>query len=121
MALDFTADKSIFLQIAEMIENDIVRGVLGEDEQTLSTHELARALSVNPNTAAKGLAALMNDGILYKKRGVGMFVAPGARELIIKKRRAAFFTEYARPFLHEARVLGISLDELIKMISEERI
>ena len=68
---------AIYLQIAHMIEDDILRGIYREEEQVPSTNELARALRINPATAAKGINLLVEQGILYKRRGIGMFVAPG--------------------------------------------
>lgn len=113
-----TEQKSIYLQIGEMIETDILRGILLEEEQVPSTNELARLYSINPATAAKGVNLLVDEGILYKKRGIGMFVARGARETILRKRRAAFAQAHIAPLLNEARSLGITCEELIDMIKE---
>ncbi len=121
MPQEFSNEKSIFLQIAQMIENDIVRGVVNENEQCLSTNELARLYNINPNTAAKGLTALVTDGILYKKRGVGMFVSEGARDMILSKRRKSFDSEFVKPLLREATIIGVSKDEIIKTISEDEL
>ena len=76
-------EKSIYIQISEMIENDILRDVLLEDERVPSTNELAKLYAINPSTAAKGINILVDAGILYKKRGIGMFVSDGAKEVII--------------------------------------
>ena len=65
----------IYLQIAEQIKNDIVTGALAEDEQVMSTNQYAAFYRINPATAAKGFAQLVDDGVLYKKRGIGMFVS----------------------------------------------
>ena len=116
MALDFSDNKSIFLQVAEMIENDILRGILQEDEQALSTNELAKLYNINPNTALKGISVLFADDILYKKRGVGMFVAAGAKEKILKKRKKEFSNEYVQPMIREAKAIGITKNELLKII-----
>ena len=113
-----TEEKSIYLQIGEMIETDILRGILLEEEQVPSTNELARLYTINPATAAKGVNILVDEGILYKRRGIGMFVAPGAREKILDKRRAAFARAHIVPLLAEARSLGITKEELLKMIEE---
>ena len=78
-------EKSIYIQIKEMIENDILRDVLLEEERVPSTNELARLYAINPATAAKGLNLLVDANILYKKRGIGMFVAEGAKKRIMKK------------------------------------
>ncbi|WP_330602633.1 GntR family transcriptional regulator [Agathobacter sp.] len=73
-----------------MIENDILRDVLLEDERVPSTNELAKLYAINPSTAAKGINILVDAGILYKKRGIGMFVSDGAKEVIRRKRKARF-------------------------------
>lgn len=119
MPLDLSNDKSIFLQIAQMIENDILRDILKADEQCLSTNELARLYNINPNTAAKGLSVLMTNEILYKKRGVGMFISPGAKEKILKSRKETFIKDYVAPLIHEAKSIGMTKDDLIKIITEE--
>ena len=113
-----TEEKSIYLQIGEMIETDILRGILLEEEQVPSTNQLARLYTINPATAAKGVNILVDEGILYKRRGIGMFVAPGAREKILAKRRSAFAQGHIVPLLAEARSLGITKEELLKMIEE---
>ena len=109
-------EKSIYLQIKEMIERDILRDILLEEERVPSTNELAKLYAINPATAAKGVNLLVDEGILYKKRGIGMFVATGAKEAIRKKRREHFFENYVKDMLTEAANLGISKEELIEMI-----
>ena len=108
--------KSIYIQIQEMIETDILRGVLREDERIPSTNELAKLYIINPATAAKGVNLLVDSGILFKKRGIGMFVAPGAAEKIRAQRKKAFMEEKISELLSEAKSLGISKEELIEMI-----
>ncbi|MEF9968842.1 MAG: GntR family transcriptional regulator [Ruthenibacterium sp.] len=107
---------SIYLQIAEMLETQILRDILCEEEQTPSTNELAKAFAINPATAAKGINLLVDEGILYKKRGIGMFVASGSKEKIRAKRKKAFCDTYVQGFLTEAAALSISKEELIAMI-----
>ena len=116
-----TQEKSIYIQIKEMIENDILRDILLEEERVPSTNELAKLYSINPATAAKGINLLAAEGILQKKRGIGMFVAQGAREKITAKRKKNFYDEYIKSLLAEAGSLGITKRELIEMIesSEE--
>ena len=113
-------EKSIYLQIKEMIERDILRDILLEEERVPSTNELAKLYAINPATAAKGVNLLVDEGILYKKRGIGMFVASGAKEAIRKKRREHFFENYVKGMLTEAANLGISKEELIEMIAWEQ-
>lgn len=112
-------EKSIYIQIREMIENDILRDILLEGERVPSTNELARAYSINPATAAKGVNLLVDEGILYKKRGIGMFVATGAKAKIMEKRKQNFYDDYVKRLVSEARSLGITKEELITMIAAE--
>ena len=103
-----------------MIETDILRGVFEEEERVPSTNELAKLYAINPATSAKGINLLVDEGTLYKKRGIGMFVATGAKERIIKKRKQAFRDNYVKSMLEEASHLGIGLEELIQMITVEQ-
>ena len=96
----------IYLQIAQLLEDDILRGVYREEEQVPSTNELSRCYNINPATAAKGINLLVADGILYKRRGIGMFVSPGGVEKVRKKRKAAFCQGYIQPMIDEGRSLS---------------
>lgn len=113
-----TQEKSIYIQISEMIETDILRGILVEEERVPSTNELAQIYTINPATAAKGVNILVDEGILYKKRGIGMFVSEGAKKKILEKRKGLFYENYVKGLIEEAKSLGISREELIKMIKE---
>ena len=106
----------IYLQIARMLEDDILRGVYREEEQVPSTNELARAYNINPATAAKGINRLVSDGILYKRRGVGMFVAKGAEKAVKRRRKAAFYDDYVKPLVKEGASLSLTREELVAMI-----
>ena len=113
-------EKSIYIQIKEMIETDILRDILLEEERVPSTNELAKLYAINPATAAKGVNLLVDEGILYKKRGIGMFVAEGAKKTIQKRRRENFFETYIQGMLTEAASLGITKEDLIDMLTTER-
>ena len=115
-----TQEKSIYIQIKEMIEKDILRDILLEEERAPSTNELAKLYSINPATAAKGINLLVDEGILYKKRGIGMFVATGAKGKIREKRKEDFYDHYIRSLMAEAVSLGITKQELIAMIEESK-
>ena len=106
----------IFLQIAEQLSADIVDGTLAEGGRVPSTNEFAAYYRINPATAAKGINMLVDDGILEKRRGIGMFVVAGSRERLIQLRRGEFAEQYVDPLLIEARRLGIGTDELITLI-----
>ena len=107
---------SIYIQIAEAIKDQILREILLEGEQAPSTNELAKSLSINPATAGKGLNLLVDEGILYKKRGVGMFVSEGAKKQIKTAKKEAFCNEHIYRIVSEAKKLNISKEELIEMI-----
>jgi GntR family transcriptional regulator len=112
--------RPIFLQIAEQIESDIIAGALAEETQVPSTNEFAAYFRINPATAGKGVNLLVDEGILYKKRGIGMFVAEGARARLVAKRREQFSTQYLRPLLDEAAKLGITREQLADLIRQEQ-
>lgn len=110
----------LFLRIAQAIENDIVDGLLAEEAQAPSTNEIAAFHRINPATALKGVNQLVADGVLYKKRGIGMFVAPGARAALLARRRADFAAKFLSPALAEAARLGLSPDDVVALIEEAR-
>ena len=110
--------RPIFQQVAERIENDIISGALPEETQVPSTNEFAAFLRINPATAGKGVSLLVDTGILYKKRGIGMFVASGARDRLVAERREHFRDEFVVPLLAEARKLGIAERDLVALITD---
>ncbi len=105
--------RPIFLQIAALIENDIVDGNLPEESQIPSTNEFAAFHRINPATAAKGVNLLVEEGILYKRRGIGMFVSTGARGALVARRTEEFFEQYVRPLAAEARKRGHGLPHCV--------
>ena len=110
--------RALFLQIAESVEDAIIDGSLAEETQAPSTNELAAFYRINPATAAKGVAMLADKGVLYKRRGIGMFVAPGARALLLDERRTGFADRFVDPLLAEARKLGLTPEDLELLIRE---
>ena len=109
----------IYQQIADQIKNDILSGALGEDEQVMSTNQYAAFYRINPATAAKGFHQLIDEGILYKRRGLGVFVSPNARERLRGERRERFFEEVVDAMVAEARILGVELDDVIRRIKAD--
>ncbi len=106
----------LFQQITDQLAAGIVDGVLAEGTRVPSSNEFAAFYRINPATAAKGINLLVDDGILEKRRGVGMFVVPGARERLITVRRKKFARQFVDPLLAEARRLGIGVGELTDII-----
>ena len=103
----------------EMIESDIITGAYNTDDIIISTTQISKVYLVNPTTAVKAISKLTDDGILYKKRGIGMCVAQGAREKITIRRKETFMNQTIGVLLSEAKTLGISLNELIAIIKEK--
>lgn len=116
MQLSFDPDSPIFQQIAEAIEDAIFTGAFAEEEQIPSTTEVSAQLKINPATVLKGMNILVDRGILYKKRGVGMFVRAGAALRIKEARREGFLCAFVQPLLKEAEKLGLTLGEICAMI-----
>ena len=98
----FDGTRPIFLQLAEMLEEGIISGAFPEEGQIPSITEYSAALKINPATALKGINLLVDEGLVYKKRGVGMFVSTGARERLLAKRRESFYSERVLPVAREA-------------------
>jgi len=108
----------LFAQIAERLADEIADGSLAEGERVPSTNELAAFYRINPATAAKGISMLADDGLVEKRRGIGMFVAAGARSRLLAERRKRFAERYVEPLVAEADRLGIGASELAAMIRE---
>jgi len=118
MALQFIFDEErpIFIQIAEGIEDAILSGAFPEESQIPSITDFSVNYRINPATALKGINILVDEGILYKKRGIGMFVASGAIEKLKGKRKEQFFDGFIKKLVEEAKRLDISKEEVIKML-----
>jgi len=116
--LDFNSEKPIFQQIAEGIEDAILTGAFPEGSQIPSITEFSVRYTINPATALKGISLLVDEGIIYKRRGVGMFVADGAVESLREKRRQSFYRRFVTGMVREAKRLGISPAELSAMIQK---
>jgi DNA-binding transcriptional regulator YhcF (GntR family) len=111
-------EKPVFVQIMEMIEDDILSGTYGTDDLIISTPQISKLLSVNPATAQRAIGILTDRGVIYKKRGVGMAVTKKARGMILAQRRKAFFERAVPDFIGGARKIGVSDEELIKIVKE---
>lgn len=118
MKIDLDDDKPIYLQIADGIEDDILNGLIKENGQVMSTNQFASLYGINPATAGKGLNLLVSEGILFKKRGIGMFVKEGAEKQIKEKRKKSFFNDYVVSMVKEAKRLDIPMEDIIKMLKD---
>lgn len=120
MILDHNSPKPIYVQIAEWLETEIINENIKEDEKMYSQYQLADKFNVNPATAAKGLTLLVEDNILYKKRGLGMFVKEKAKEKILEKRKDESLMTLVYDLVREAEYLDVSNDELYQLIEKVR-
>ena len=111
--------RPIFIQIAEQLASQIIDGSMPEEAQVPSINELAAFHRINPATALKGVTLLVDAGILYKRRGVGMFVSLGARDRLLADRKDAFRDDFVRPLVAQAKALGITEAQLTQMIGKE--
>lgn len=109
----------IYRQIAEQIRRDIVGGTLGDDDQVMSTTQYATFHRINPATVAKAFQQLVDEGVLYKRRGIGMFVAAGAAQRLQADERAGFVVDRIRPLVDDAVRAGLSVADVIDAIRAE--
>lgn len=119
MKISNTSNTPIFIQIANLIEEQILNGVYTEDMQIISTNELSSLLKINPNTILKGMNLLVDESILYKKRGLGIFVNKDALSIIKNKRLDDFNDKYIKTLVSEAKKLNISEATIIEKICLE--
>ena len=116
MQIKFEDDRPIFIQIAEGIEDSILSGAFPEESQIPSITEFSVNYKINPATALKGINLLVDGGIVYKKRGLGMFVASGAVQKLKEKRQEEFYNQYILPLVQEAKRLDIEPAKLQEWI-----
>ena len=118
MEIDETSLTPLFMQVAQWLEEEILKGHIKEEEQIPSTNQFAALYKINPATARKGFTLLTDEGILYKKRGIGMFVATGAKEKIRNRAKERFLNESLKTLLEEAKRLGMTKQDVIHMLNE---
>ena len=109
----FDGPEPIYVQIAAWVRTQILAGDLADGDQVMSTTQLSTTFRLNPATAAKAYAGLVEEGLLVKRRGIGMFVADGARDALLAEHRRTFYTDVLDPALDRAALLGIPVDELV--------
>ncbi|MFT8447172.1 MAG: GntR family transcriptional regulator [Liquorilactobacillus nagelii] len=116
MQFNFNSAEPLYLQVAEQIMEEILAKIYSADDQIPSTTEISRSYHINPATVLKGMNLLVNQGLIVKKRGIGMFVTPHAYQKIVEQRRDQFYQQRIIDLIKEARRLQISKDELISLI-----
>ena len=120
MILNTDSMKPLYIQIAEWLEGEILSENIKEEERIYSQYQLAEMFTINPATAAKGLNILADENIVYKKRGLGMFVSPNAKQFILNMRRSQILGQMIKELVMEANRLDVSESELNRMIQQVR-
>lgn len=118
MYLNLDSEKPIYVQMAEWIEENILSGTFPEESQIPSTTDVSAQFKINPATALKGVNILVDKGIIYKKRGLGMFVCKGAEKKLRDERKQDFFENFVKTLLSEAEKLNITKKEIVDMIEK---
>ena len=116
MDLKFETERPIYIQLANWLSDLIISGTIAEGDQIPSTTEISVEYKVNPATALKGINMLVDKGIIFKKRGLGMFVSDGAVDKLKAERQEDFQHTYVEKMCVEAKKLGISKSEIKEMI-----
>ncbi len=116
MNINPNIDKPIFIQIAEQLEDSIFTGIFPEETKIPSTNEIAALLNINPHTVLKGMNMLVDEEIIYKKRGLGMFVKEGAVSKLRQKRQGQFYDQYVAALIEEAAKLQMTKEDVITLI-----
>lgn len=116
MKINTNIDKPIFIQIAEQLEDSIFTGIFPEETKIPSTNEISALLNINPHTVLKGMNMLVDEEIIYKKRGLGMYVKDGAVKKIRQKRQSQFYNQYVASLIEEASKLQMTKEDVIKLI-----
>ena len=114
----FDDSSPIYLQIADRIRRSVLSGELREGDQVMSTTQYATTHRINPATAAKAMGLLVDEGLIHKRRGIGMFVSDGARDQLRTARRESYWEQVMQPALDDARALDITTDEIIIWLKE---
>ena len=115
--MKFKESKSIYLQIADRIMDEILRMVYPEEGRVPSVREYAAMVEVNANTVVRSYDYLQGQEIIYNKRGIGYFVSPGARKRIIQLRRQSFLQDELPDMFRQIHLLGIPLEEIAAAVS----
>ena len=118
MNIDPGRDVPLFVQIAEQIEDDVFTGAYAEGDRVPSTNELAALLGINPHTVLKGMNILVDEDIIYKRRGMGLYVQTGAADKVRAKRRSAFDERFVAALVAEAKKLGLTKEQVVAMIEK---
>lgn len=110
--MEFNNNKSIYLQIYDAICEQILSGTLGPDERILSVREYGAEIGVNPNTVMRSYEKLTNEGIIYNRRGIGYFISPDAKAVVLEAQRREFIDNELPAIIRRMKLLGISLEDL---------
>jgi len=112
--MDFNNNNPIFMQIADLIIDEVLAERLPEGERVPSVREMAAKVQVNPNTVQRAFTYLQDRGIIMNKRGVGFFVAEDAFKKTQTLKKDEFLKQYLPEFIKRMKLLKIDLEDLKK-------
>jgi len=118
VGMKFDENIPIFLQIKEEIENAIISKSIQEEEKIQSIRTLAQQYRLNPQTISSAVSELINEGILHKKRGIGLFVNKGAQQKLKKIKSSEFRKNELQKIIQKGRTLGITKNEILEVIEQ---
>ena len=110
--MEFDSNKSIYLQICDAIYERILSGELGPAARIPSVREYGAEIGVNPNTVMRSYEKLTNDGVIYNRRGIGYFITPDARDIVLYTMKKEFMMNELPQILRKMELLGISVEDL---------
>ena len=118
--MEFNAHKPIYLQICSQIYEKILNGELKAEDRILSVRELGAELGVNPNTIMRSYEALQNSGIIYNKRGIGYFISPETKDLVMNQMKTEFINDELPEIVRKMKLLGITQEEFIEFYNNQK-
>ncbi len=116
--MEFRDKQAIYMQIADYFENHILQGKWSSDEKVPSVRQMAVELEVNPNTVMRTYTHLQDTGVIYNKRGIGYFVSPNAKAILIEMLKKQFIEVELPEFYRKMQLIGLTIKDLEEMFEE---
>ncbi len=110
--MEFNSNRPIYLQICDSICEQILKGELPPDGRIPSVREYGAGIGVNPNTVMRSYEKLTSDGVIYNRRGIGYFISPDAKDIILQAHRKDFLENELPQILKRMKLLGIKFEDI---------
>lgn len=118
--MEFKSNQTIYMQIADFICENILKGKWEEGNKMSSVREMAATIEVNPNTVMRTYSYLQDAGIISNKRGIGFFINEGASQKIEAMQKEEFITKILPEIFRKMELLNIDMDELKSIYDQSR-